>query len=190
MESFLNYSSRQANRKPNQQETMIPFSPPKDKTCYTPPPKEAKLDIYVTQDDYCIQLNSITILPKMAATITSSIVGQTIWSIRTRGQNSHRNLATSKLNQLHQAKSKITPQLRYMKNITERKSRKLFVIPPTSSIFDTNSLSPAQTIMQFYSAINEKNLKQLEELIDEDCLFEDYSFPTPFQKKKVSSFKL
>lgn len=77
-----------------------------------------------------------------------------------------------------------------MKNITERKSRKLFVIPPTSSIFDTNSLSPAQTIMQFYSAINEKNLKQLEELIDEDCLFEDYSFPTPFQKKKVSSFKL
>ncbi|KAL8498500.1 hypothetical protein ACS0TY_021726 [Phlomoides rotata] len=122
----------------------------------------------------------------MAAAIrfTSSIVEQTILSKQTGREHSHRNQATSKLNRLHQAKPKITPQLTFMKNITERKSRKLFVIPPSNSIFDTNSLSPAQTIMQFYSAINNKRLKQLEELIAEDCFFEDYSFPTPFQKKK------
>lgn len=90
---------------------------------------------------------------------------------------------------LQQAEIKMVPRT-YTRQAREKKSLKLFVVPPSRPIFDTSSLSPAQTIMQFYSSINAKNLKQLDELIAEDCLFEDYSFPKPFQGKKVSSVLL
>jgi hypothetical protein len=55
------------------------------------------------------------------------------------------------------------------------------------SIFKSNSSSPSDTINQFYTSINEKNLKQLSEFISEDCYIEDCSFPQPFHGKKVSS---
>ncbi|CAA0838785.1 Nuclear transport factor 2 (NTF2) family protein [Striga hermonthica] len=62
-----------------------------------------------------------------------------------------------------------------------RKPQKLFA----KSYSDCPTpLSPPQTIMLFYSAINEKNMKQLDGMIAEDCFFDDFSFPKPFQGKK------
>ncbi|KAI3792398.1 hypothetical protein L2E82_06275 [Cichorium intybus] len=44
--------------------------------------------------------------------------------------------------------------------------------------------TPSNTVRQFYKYMNEKNLKQLENYISNDCFFEDYSFPKPFNGKK------
>ncbi|GLT67885.1 hypothetical protein SLA2020_401610 [Shorea laevis] len=44
--------------------------------------------------------------------------------------------------------------------------------------------SPSETIKHFYTCINEKNLKQLEGYISEDCFFEECSFLDPFNGKK------
>lgn len=56
-----------------------------------------------------------------------------------------------------------------------------------NSSFGSSSTSSSDTINRFYTCINEKNLKQLREIISEDCYIEDCSFPQPFQGKKVSS---
>ncbi|XP_024986987.1 uncharacterized protein LOC112522143 [Cynara cardunculus var. scolymus] len=44
--------------------------------------------------------------------------------------------------------------------------------------------TPSDTIKQFYECMNEKNIKLLEDYISNDCFFEDYSFPKPFNGKK------
>lgn len=78
------------------------------------------------------------------------------------------------------------PQLTYKKTVsTERKPHKQFVAKSSHSDIDVGSTSPAHTIKEFYSAINEKKLRRLADFIAEDCLFEDYSFPKPFQGRKV-----
>lgn len=46
--------------------------------------------------------------------------------------------------------------------------------------------SPAQRIGELYKCINKKNLKGVEKIVSEDCCIEDFSFPKPFQGKKVS----
>lgn len=66
------------------------------------------------------------------------------------------------------------------------KSLQLFAIPSSNSNINVSADSPANTIMQFYSAINEKKLKKLDKLMAKDCFFEDFSFPKPFHGKKVS----
>ncbi|XP_059642900.1 uncharacterized protein LOC132284788 isoform X2 [Cornus florida] len=49
--------------------------------------------------------------------------------------------------------------------------------------------SSSDTIKQFYTCINEKNLKQLSKFFSDDCVLEDSSFPQPFQgKKEVMQF--
>lgn len=55
------------------------------------------------------------------------------------------------------------------------------------SFFESFSSSPSDTIKNFYTSINEKNLNELSEFISEDCYIEDCSFPQPFHGKKVSS---
>ncbi|KAG4403923.1 hypothetical protein GLYMA_01G221700v4 [Glycine max] len=47
-----------------------------------------------------------------------------------------------------------------------------------------NSLSPADTVEQYYTSINDKDLRQLDECISEDACFDDYAFTKPFQGKK------
>ncbi|KAH6777545.1 hypothetical protein C2S51_008857 [Perilla frutescens var. frutescens] len=120
----------------------------------------------------------------MAAAIgfSSFISGRCIPTKRTTN-HSLCYVSARKSHQLVQAEVKKVPQT-YTKKAEKRNSIKLFVVPPSRPTFDTSSLSPTQTIMQFYSSINEKNLAQLDKLIAEDCLFEDYSFPNPFQGKK------
>ncbi|KAJ6712529.1 NUCLEAR TRANSPORT FACTOR 2 (NTF2) FAMILY PROTEIN [Salix purpurea] len=44
--------------------------------------------------------------------------------------------------------------------------------------------SPSDMIKQFYTCINEKNLKELDGYISDDCIFEDCSFLQPMQGKK------
>ncbi|KAI3453748.1 hypothetical protein Pfo_010411 [Paulownia fortunei] len=116
-----------------------------------------------------------------AMEFNSSIIGQSIWSKRA-AKHSLLAVPVHRSSQLQHAEIKMAPQLTYMKRA--RKPLKLFVVPPRDSITNPSSLSPAQTIVLFYSAINEKNLKQMDKLIAEDCLFEDFSFPKPFQGKK------
>lgn len=111
--------------------------------------------------------------------------------IRTEGTSKHSicTIPVRKSN-LHQPLEIKTAPQTHTNKATKRKSLKLFAVPPSSPTFETNPVSPAQTIMQFYSSINEKNLMQLDMLIAEDCCFEDYFFPKPFQGKKVSSVSL
>ncbi|XP_050229892.2 uncharacterized protein LOC126678996 [Mercurialis annua] len=47
-----------------------------------------------------------------------------------------------------------------------------------------NHFSSASMINKFYTCINEKNLKKLEEYISDDCCFEDCSFVSTIQGKK------
>ncbi|XP_057810514.1 uncharacterized protein LOC131024952 isoform X2 [Salvia miltiorrhiza] len=105
--------------------------------------------------------------------------------IPTKGTSKHSipTIPMRKSNLFQPLEIKMAPQTRSNK-ATKRKSFKLFVVPPRSPAFDTSSPSPAQTVMQFYSSINEKNLMQLDKLIAQDCCFEDYSFPKPFHGKK------
>ncbi|XP_023773207.1 uncharacterized protein LOC111921865 isoform X1 [Lactuca sativa] len=53
----------------------------------------------------------------------------------------------------------------------------------TNSIIEQDP-TPSDTITQFYKCINEKNIKQLENYISNDCFFEDYSFSNPFKGKQ------
>ncbi|KAK3429233.1 hypothetical protein EUGRSUZ_E00647 [Eucalyptus grandis] len=46
------------------------------------------------------------------------------------------------------------------------------------------SNSPGERASQLYERINDKKWQALEEIISEDCCFEDYSFPTPFKGNK------
>lgn len=56
-----------------------------------------------------------------------------------------------------------------------------------STSFSSSPLSASHTIMEFYTCINEKNLKQLGDYISADCYIEECSFSTPFQGKWVST---
>nr|GMD01655.1 uncharacterized protein LOC109147681 isoform X2 [Ipomoea batatas] len=63
------------------------------------------------------------------------------------------------------------------------------VISAVSSFGTGNNVgsdSSLQTIKAFYSSINTKDLKSLKALLSEDCFFDDFSFPAPFQGKKES----
>ncbi|XP_075505914.1 uncharacterized protein LOC142542899 [Primulina tabacum] len=72
----------------------------------------------------------------------------------------------------------------HLKKSIKSKSLQLFAIPSSNSNIKISADSPANTIMQFYSAINEKKLKKLDKLMAEDCFFEDFSFSKPFHGKK------
>ncbi|KAH7550236.1 hypothetical protein JRO89_XS13G0158600 [Xanthoceras sorbifolium] len=50
---------------------------------------------------------------------------------------------------------------------------------------ESSPFSASATIRQFYACINEKNLKQLDNYISDECYIEDCSFPNPFQGKKA-----
>ncbi|TKY70967.1 hypothetical protein E2542_SST07262 [Spatholobus suberectus] len=47
-----------------------------------------------------------------------------------------------------------------------------------------NSLSPAQTVKQYYACINNKELGKLDECISEEACFDDYTFTKPFHGKE------
>ncbi|KAL0297597.1 UNVERIFIED_CONTAM: hypothetical protein Sradi_6811800 [Sesamum radiatum] len=114
-----------------------------------------------------------------AMRFSSSIMGQSM-----AVKHSLCGVPLNRSHELRQAEIKMASQLPSTKMGIKIKPLKLFMAVPNDSITNESSLSPAETIMQFYSAINEKNLKQLDKLITEDCFFEDLSFPKPFQGKK------
>ncbi|XP_074345845.1 uncharacterized protein LOC141684666 [Apium graveolens] len=49
---------------------------------------------------------------------------------------------------------------------------------------NNSNFTPSDTIEQFFECINNKNVKQLGTYLANDCLYEDFSFPKPFQGKK------
>ncbi|XP_019150853.1 PREDICTED: uncharacterized protein LOC109147681 isoform X2 [Ipomoea nil] len=77
-----------------------------------------------------------------------------------------------------------------MKNIPLR----LVTSAAISSGFGTGNVgsdsSLLQTIKAFYYSINTKDSKSLKVLLSEDCFFDDFSFPAPFQGKKESLYFL
>ncbi|KAL3645656.1 hypothetical protein CASFOL_010836 [Castilleja foliolosa] len=113
------------------------------------------------------------------------IIRPILWS---KGAKKHSLYAVPVYNshQHHKAEINAPYKLAYTKCAIRRRPRKQFVVQ--TSKFNTNisPLSPAQTIVLFYSAINEKNLKQLDKMIANNCFFEDYSFPQPFRGKKFN----
>ncbi|XP_050379260.1 uncharacterized protein LOC126796475 [Argentina anserina] len=54
-----------------------------------------------------------------------------------------------------------------------------------NSTSSPGSLSPSDTIKDFYKCINEKNLKQLGHYISTDCCIDECSFSSPLQGKNV-----
>lgn len=52
---------------------------------------------------------------------------------------------------------------------------------------NNSNFTPSDTIEQFYECINNKNVTQLGKYLANDCVYEDFSFPKPFQGKKVLS---
>ncbi|RDX73576.1 hypothetical protein CR513_46802, partial [Mucuna pruriens] len=69
------------------------------------------------------------------------------------------------------------------------RNRILTMASKTGSESWPNSLSPKETVDQYYKCINEKDLRQLDQCIAEDAYFDDYAFTKPFQgKKEVMSF--
>ncbi|GFQ05823.1 hypothetical protein PHJA_002726400 [Phtheirospermum japonicum] len=121
----------------------------------------------------------------MAATMgfSNSVIWPIIWSKGTKKYSLYA-VPVNKSHQRHKADINVLSKLTYTKRAIKRKPQKLFVVPPRDFNTNTSPLSPAQTIVLFYSAINEKNLKQLNEMIADNCFFEDYSFPKPFRGKK------
>ncbi|KAF5938586.1 hypothetical protein HYC85_022845 [Camellia sinensis] len=80
----------------------------------------------------------------------------------------------------------------YMKARTWNQSigeHRLKVVMSSVSSYDIgpNPLSSSDSIKQFYTSINEKNVNKLREFISDDCYFDDCSFIKPFQGKKESS---
>ncbi|KAI7994933.1 hypothetical protein LOK49_LG11G02736 [Camellia lanceoleosa] len=82
----------------------------------------------------------------------------------------------------------------YMKARTWNKSigeHRLKVVMSSASSYDIgpNPLSSSDSIKQFYTSINEKNLNKLCEFISDDCYFDNCSFIKPFQgEKEVMEF--
>jgi len=64
----------------------------------------------------------------------------------------------------------------------------LIVALAATSDSSSGEISPIDAIKKFYRCINNKDLKQLEDCIDRNCLVEDSFFPYQFQGKKVNIF--
>ncbi|KAF3790209.1 hypothetical protein EJ110_NYTH16897 [Nymphaea thermarum] len=58
--------------------------------------------------------------------------------------------------------------------------------PPTSPPSPSSAAdSPAELVRRFYDGINGRNLESVEELIAENCVYEDLIFPRPFVGRKA-----
>lgn len=64
----------------------------------------------------------------------------------------------------------------------------LIVALAATSESNAGEISPSDAIKKFYKCINEKDLKQLENFIDKNCLIDDSFFPYQFEGKKVKTF--
>ncbi|PIA34262.1 hypothetical protein AQUCO_03800091v1 [Aquilegia coerulea] len=78
------------------------------------------------------------------------------------------------------------------KNVVHKPYNKQRLIMSSVSRVDQpqpSRFTTTDVVVQFYDCINDKNLKMINELISDDCCFEDYSFIQPFHgKKEVAHF--
>ncbi|XP_043692421.1 uncharacterized protein LOC122642878 [Telopea speciosissima] len=63
-------------------------------------------------------------------------------------------------------------------------SRQHSISSDSNSEHQPSPFTPSETIRQFYSCINNKDQKELSELISNDCFFEDHSFIKAFEGKE------
>ncbi|XP_051129234.1 uncharacterized protein LOC127250118 [Andrographis paniculata] len=113
----------------------------------------------------------------------SSIFRPSSFSGRPIKHSTHRFPAT-RSPQLQPARIKNKVCAMWMKKSIERNVHRACIFFSKNLISDTGSFSPGQKIILLYSAINDRDLKNLDGLIAEDCSFEDYTFMTPFQGRK------
>lgn len=59
--------------------------------------------------------------------------------------------------------------------------------PPTTSNADGDDGGGADVVRRFYDGINGRDLASVEELIADDCVYEDLIFPRPFLGRKVTN---
>ncbi|XAR55085.1 hypothetical protein NMG60_11030468 [Bertholletia excelsa] len=70
-----------------------------------------------------------------------------------------------------------------------RRRLKMITSSTKNSDLSPDRLSASETIKQFYTCINDRDLKQLAGLVSKDCSFDDCSFLKPFQgRKEVMEF--
>ncbi|XP_071700326.1 uncharacterized protein [Rutidosis leptorrhynchoides] len=100
----------------------------------------------------------------MASKMPFSPMGVSISTSRKQEINRNMQLCARKMNEYKHHRTKVISSV----------GNSIFGCDPT----------PSKTIREFYKCINEKNVKQLENYISNDCFFEDYSFPKPFKGKK------
>ncbi|XP_027362582.1 uncharacterized protein LOC113870183 [Abrus precatorius] len=84
---------------------------------------------------------------------------------------------------LHTHTHKMETQRLSMKKNVLKKYWDRHRISAITSKGDHNSLSPTEIVDEFYTCINEKELRHLREYISEDACFDDYTFTAPFQGK-------
>lgn len=120
-----------------------------------------------------------------AITVFSRVAtGKTHLQTKTMARHGPSSMPLKRTCRFEQAEIKKPQQLIFTPKEIKWKPLKLFAASSSNSNIDIGFDSPSHIIMEFYSTINGKNLKQLDKLIADDCFFEDYSFPTPFKGKK------
>ncbi|XP_027181551.1 uncharacterized protein LOC113779951 isoform X2 [Coffea eugenioides] len=75
-------------------------------------------------------------------------------------------------------------ELMFRKGKVQSKPLSQVALATDSADISINTPATSNSIMQFYKSINDKKLKQLEQLLSDDCFFDDYSFPKPFEGKQ------
>ncbi|KAK9281899.1 hypothetical protein L1049_004806 [Liquidambar formosana] len=125
----------------------------------------------------------------VAAGFSGQVLQWNLWSKKLAGLNG--SFPPKRKCQVEQYKMKIEMQQHYV--CTKRRAKNkpfaagrscLVMSTMGNSNFGLSPLPLSETIMQFYTCINEKNLNQLSEFITDDCFFDDFSFLKPFQGKK------
>ncbi|KAF3448602.1 hypothetical protein FNV43_RR09315 [Rhamnella rubrinervis] len=89
------------------------------------------------------------------------------------------------LHKMEMLQKSIHLQKKAENKLFKQQKHKLFPVMASkeSTSFSSSPLSASHTIKEFYTCINEKNLKQLRDYISTDCYIEECSFSTPFQGK-------
>lgn len=121
----------------------------------------------------------------MAAAVTVSARATRLGCFRVVGRHSI-NVFTKRTVKIQQAKFNGLPQKMFANGKVQSKPLPLVALAADSTDVSISPSDQHKAIMQFYETINEKKLNQLEELLSDDCFFEDYSFPKPFHGKQVS----
>nr|XP_019705797.1 uncharacterized protein LOC105043310 [Elaeis guineensis] len=127
--------------------------------------------------------------PSLQTPALSSRLGQNIHNMSFRPTYAHRTFIALKPEKWPHHKNKGRAAYLKRTNIW----RPLCVRRPTEPgephFLKNSTQSPlSDAILEFYSSINDKDLNKLEQLISDDCVFEDLTYFKPLERKKIRQF--